>query len=44
MILTLFSCKEAYPGFQAAYIKIAREQLENLHDGGEFVRYIKKIP
>jgi diadenosine tetraphosphatase ApaH/serine/threonine PP2A family protein phosphatase len=44
MILTLFSCKEAYPGFQAAYIKIAREQLKNLHDGGEFVRYIKKIP
>ncbi|HET7148229.1 MAG TPA: metallophosphoesterase family protein [Candidatus Nitrosopolaris sp.] len=44
MILTLFSCKEAYPGFQAAYIRIASEQLQDLHDGREFVRYIKKIP
>jgi diadenosine tetraphosphatase ApaH/serine/threonine PP2A family protein phosphatase len=44
MILTLFSSKEAYPGFQAAYIKIDSEQLNNFHDGGEFIRYIKKIP
>ncbi len=44
MILTLFSCKEAYPGFQAAYIKVAREQLQNLHHGPEFVQYIKKVP
>jgi diadenosine tetraphosphatase ApaH/serine/threonine PP2A family protein phosphatase len=44
MILTLFSCKEAYPGFQAAYIRITREQLQNLHDGPEIVRYIKKVP
>ncbi len=44
MILTLFSCKEAYPGFQAAYIRITREQLQNLHDGPEFVPYIKKVP
>jgi hypothetical protein len=43
-ILTLFSCKEAYPGFQAAYIKITREQLQNLHNGGDFVPYINKIP
>ncbi|MFZ0510214.1 MAG: metallophosphoesterase family protein, partial [Candidatus Nitrosopolaris sp.] len=43
-ILTLFSCKEAYPAFQAAYIKITREQLQNIHDGGEFVPYINKIP
>jgi hypothetical protein len=44
MILTLFSSKEAYPRFQAAYIRITREQLQNLHDGQEFVRYIKKVP
>ena len=44
LILTLFSCKEAYPGFEAAYIKVAREQLQNLHLGEEFVRYIKKVP
>ena len=31
-------------GVPAEYIKIARKQLENLHDGGGFVRYIKKIP
>lgn len=44
LILTLFSCKEAYPGFQAAYLKVAREQLQNLHLGAEFVPYIKKVP
>jgi serine/threonine-protein phosphatase PP1 catalytic subunit len=43
-ILTLFSCKEAYPGFQGAYIKVARRQLENLRHAPEFVQYIKKIP
>lgn len=44
MILTLFSCKEAYPGFQAAYIKITRAQLLNLHNVGDLVPYINKIP
>lgn len=44
MILTLFSCKEAYPGFQAAYIKVTREQLRDLNDGPEIVKYIKKLP
>lgn len=44
MILTLFSCKESYPGFQAAYLKITREQLQNLNDGGAVVPYINKIP
>ena len=44
LILTLFSCKEAYPGFQAAYIKITKDQLLNLHNGADFVPYINKIP
>lgn len=44
MILTLFSCKEAYPGFQAAYIRITKDQLQNVHNGGEFIPYINKIP
>jgi diadenosine tetraphosphatase ApaH/serine/threonine PP2A family protein phosphatase len=44
LILTLFSCKEAYPGFQAAYIKITKDQLLNLHNGADFVPYISKIP
>jgi protein phosphatase len=43
-ILTLFSCNESYPGFQAAYLKITREQLQNVNDVGEFVPYINRIP
>jgi hypothetical protein len=44
LVLTLFSCKEAYPGFQAAYIKITKDQLLNLHNAADFVPYINKIP
>jgi hypothetical protein len=43
-ILTLFSCNESYPGFQAAYLKITREELHNVNDVGEFVPYINRIP
>ncbi|MGA9149909.1 MAG: metallophosphoesterase family protein [Candidatus Nitrosopolaris sp.] len=43
-ILTLFSCNESYPGFQAAYLKITREQLQNVNDVGEFIPYINRIP
>jgi protein phosphatase len=43
-ILTLFSCNEAYPGYQAAYLEITREQLQNVKDVGEFVPYINRIP
>jgi len=42
-ILTLFSCNESYPGYQAAYLKITREQLQNANDVGEFVPYINRI-
>jgi hypothetical protein len=43
-ILTLFSCNESYPGFQAAYLNITREELRNVNNVGEFVPYINKIP
>lgn len=43
-ILTLFSCNESYPGFQAAYLKITGEELQNVNDAREFVPYINKIP
>ena len=43
-ILTLFSCNESYPGFQGAYLKITREELQNVNDVGEFLPYINKIP
>jgi hypothetical protein len=43
-ILTLFSCNESYPGFQAAYLKITRDELQNANDAGEFVPYINRIP
>ncbi len=43
-ILTLFSCNESYPGFQAAYLNVAGEELRNVDDASEFVPYINKIP
>jgi hypothetical protein len=43
-ILTLFSCNESYPSFQAAYLNIAREELRNVDDVSDLVPYINKIP
>lgn len=43
-ILTLFSCNESYPGFQAAYLKITREELQNVNHVGQLVPYINRIP
>lgn len=42
-VLTLFSCHEAYPGFQAAYLKVSKNQLEPISYSDQLSVYVKKI-
>ncbi|WP_268543974.1 metallophosphoesterase family protein [Candidatus Nitrosotenuis cloacae] len=43
MVLTLFSTKEAYPKFDAAYLLVTKQELESAKNAGQLARYIKKI-
>jgi protein phosphatase len=42
-VLTLFSCHEAYPGFNAAYLKVSQSQLESISHPDQLLSYVKKI-
>jgi len=42
-VLTLFSCKEAYPKFEAAYIFISDVQLPSVENATDLIPYIKKL-
>jgi predicted phosphodiesterase len=41
MILTLFSCMEAYPNFKAAYIKLSVIHLDSIKDAKDLSFYVK---
>ncbi len=43
MILTIFSCKESYPAFDAAYLLIKNNQLDEIKNASSLARYIKKV-
>lgn len=43
MMLTLFSCKEAYPSFGAAYIVASREQIDSVKNADDLARFVKKL-
>jgi len=43
MILTLFSCKESYPKFDAGYLYIENSELSSIKNATELSRYVKKI-
>lgn len=43
MVMTLFSCKQAYPNFEAAYLSISGKQLRSIHNGIDLSHYIIKI-
>jgi hypothetical protein len=43
MVMTLFSCKQAYPNFEAAYLSISGRQLRSIHNGIDLSHYIIKI-
>ncbi len=40
-IMTLFSCKEAYPKFKAAYLALNAGQLEIINDARDLSRYVR---
>jgi serine/threonine-protein phosphatase PP1 catalytic subunit len=41
-ILTLFSCREPYPSFKAAYLSIPGTNLQNLRDARDLVPFVKR--
>jgi diadenosine tetraphosphatase ApaH/serine/threonine PP2A family protein phosphatase len=41
MVLTLFSCEEAYPSFKAAYLKLNANQLSSVSDAKDLSKYIR---
>lgn len=43
MVLTLFSSKEAYQKFDAAYIAITKEELATIQNASDLSKYVKKI-
>jgi diadenosine tetraphosphatase ApaH/serine/threonine PP2A family protein phosphatase len=43
MVLTLFSCKEAYPKFAAAYITISENEIRQLKNAKGLVDFVIKI-
>jgi protein phosphatase len=42
-VVTLFSCQEPYPSFQAAYISINEQELKSINDAAELSSQIYKI-
>ena len=42
-VLTLFSCKEPYPSFNAGYLFITKNQLQSIHNARDLVKYVRKI-
>ena len=42
-VLTLFSCKESYPNFEAAFIHIKKEGIESLKKASDLVEYVHMI-
>jgi hypothetical protein len=43
LVLTLFSSKQAYPAFKAAYIQISRQDLQNLNEKEGVARYARFV-
>lgn len=43
MVLTLFSSKEAYQKFDAAYLSITKEELLSTRNASDLAKYVKKI-
>jgi protein phosphatase len=41
MIITLFSCREAYPNFKAAYLSISEVNLDTISDAKDLSLYVK---
>lgn len=42
-VMTIFSCSESYPNFEAGYLLTTGSQLWSIHDAHELVQYVQKI-
>ena len=42
-IMTLFSCKEAYPAYEAAYIRISSDRLNAIHNALDLIHSVVKL-
>lgn len=43
MILTLFSCKESYPKFEAGYLYMKNNEISSIQDASDMACHVKKI-
>lgn len=43
MVMTIFSCKEAYPKFEPSYLFLTGTQLETIKNASDLAQYIRKI-
>jgi protein phosphatase len=43
MMLTLFSCKEAYPNYGAAYIVASRQDIDSVKNSDDLAKFVKKL-
>jgi diadenosine tetraphosphatase ApaH/serine/threonine PP2A family protein phosphatase len=43
LVVTLFSCKEAYPCFEAAYLSVTTQQWQSIFNGTDLTPYITKL-
>jgi protein phosphatase len=43
LVVTLFSCKEAYPCFEAAYLSVTTQQWQSICNGTDLTPYITKL-
>jgi diadenosine tetraphosphatase ApaH/serine/threonine PP2A family protein phosphatase len=43
LVVTLFSCKEAYPSFEAAYLSVTTQQWQSIFNGTDLKPYISKL-
>lgn len=41
MIMTLFSCREAYPKFKAAYLLLNSDHLDGVNDAEDLLRFVR---
>lgn len=42
-VLTLFSCKQAYPAFEAGYVSVSEKQLGSVNNANDLARYVKVL-
>lgn len=42
-VLTLFSCRESYPNFEAAFVRVSEQGIRSLSNATDLIPYIQKL-